>query len=652
VADGADSKQSQLPCSGRPTRGYRRALRMLLVASTLLAFGLRFAALGFGRGTLTARADEELLRSGVLISLTGDLNPHYAVWGHLFHYLCTASMAALLAIRVLLGQVPGWTEAVAELHCEPWTFIWVGRAISAAAGVLTLVATHRLARRATGSRLVAAASCLVLSVLFLHVRDSHFATCDVLLGLLSTAALAEMAGRGGIQPLRAGIWTGLALAAKLLAATVVLTFLTILLFRRESRPSGGRWSGILKDAARFLFAAAAVALLVQPFLILDPMETCYGLFGDLFNPERRPFEHGFSLTNASIVLRYYVPQAMGWILGGSALVGAMSMLRRPRWLNEGVVLMYVIWSAIAILSVQRIFLRYLVPLLPVLCVLMAAGIAQIVRWATRGWGGRVRLAGVVGCTVLAAAPNLARDVALDYRLSQVDTRALAGQWITEHVPQGSRILWSGYGSINGHITMPWLLTDTEHDREHAAIRQARGLATNVDDAIIEFKRVHGVPRYRITRLSFDTVPRWESGFDAYPMLDNEYDVTWLKWLDERMRRAGIVTRESPRWDLMRRHVTDAIVANPEHPWPDPEAPELREWLNAEFVVLTGMPVSEDLITLLEQSYDEVQQFDPGVPWGEYLKGVMYDAGDAWYVPNIGISRVDRPGPQIRIFRRR
>jgi len=36
---------------------------------------------------------------------------------------------------------------------------------------------------------------------------------------------------------------------------------------------------------------------------------------------------------------------------------------------------------------------------------------------------------------------------------------------------------------------------------------------------------------------------------------------------------------------------------------------------------------------------------------EYRGKVMYDLGDAWYLPNQGIGRVTRPGPEIRIFRK-
>ncbi|MBI3468307.1 MAG: DUF2029 domain-containing protein, partial [Planctomycetes bacterium] len=430
---------------------YRRLLRAVLVVALVVATLLRFVGLGFGHGVLCPRPDEELIRSGVLISLTGDLNPHYAVWGHLFHYLYAAISAAWTAIRVWSGVVWNWTEAVGATHCDPGTFIWLGRALSATAGVLTLAATYQLARRALGSRLVAVGSCILLSTLFLHVRDSHFATCDMLLTLLSTCALAAMASPGRTRAGRAAVWTGLALATKLLAATVVLTFLTVSVGCRPSQPEERRWSHRLGEIVRFLAVAAAVTIVTQPFLLLDPMETWYGLFDDLFNPGRRPLEHGLHAINAAILVRYYVPQALGWVVGGLATVGGLFLVvrvvsERLRCRHRASLLAYVLWSILALVSVERIFLRYLDPLLPVTCVLAAFGIERICRTTAR-FVMRVhcRVGLTLACTLLAALPNLYRGIWLDHHLLQPDTRELARQWIEQNVPSGSRILWASHG---------------------------------------------------------------------------------------------------------------------------------------------------------------------------------------------------------------
>jgi hypothetical protein len=265
---------------------------------------------------------------------------------------------------------------------------------------------------------------------------------------------------------------------------------------------------------------------------------------------------------------------------------------------------------------------------------------------------RLRLAATLAVTGIVALPNLIRDLTFDHRLLRSDTRSQAGDWIERNVPAGSRILWAGYGSISGHLTMPWLHAPVQYDEAHAALRASRGLDTAVDQAIMEWKRRHAVRTYWTARLAFGDRTAFHSGFDAYPMLDYNYDISWLKWLDSRLRKAGIVRRESPRWDLMRRHVTHALEAEHDRPWTDSVTDEIATWKAADIVVLTGMPVREDLMRLLGESFDEVRVFDPGIPWSEYGKRVMYDAGDAWYLPNYGIGRVERPGPQIRIFKRR
>jgi len=62
---------------------------------------------------------------------------------------------------------------------------------TAAAGVLGVLATYRLGRVAAGAR-VGILAALLLTFSYAHVRESHFATADVLLTLLATLALGAI----------------------------------------------------------------------------------------------------------------------------------------------------------------------------------------------------------------------------------------------------------------------------------------------------------------------------------------------------------------------------------------------------------------------------------------------------------------------------
>jgi Dolichyl-phosphate-mannose-protein mannosyltransferase len=655
------------------TRRYRSLIAALLIASVAIAFALRITGIGFGRGVLCPRPDEELMQSGVLNSLRGDLNPHYAVWGHLFHYcyLCVAATWQLIGLGV--GRFANWTEAVAASYFQPSDLITCGRALSAIIGSLTLWAAYSLARDSSGSRFCGVLAAGLLSTLFLHVRDSHFATSDMMLAATCTAALAELTRPGGVRAGWAGFWCGLALATKLLAVTLLLTFVTcVALGMCHDGSSGNRWLKV-RAAVQFLLTAFCVMLLTQPFLLLDPMETWYGWFGDLFNPERRPFQEGINLRNASIITRYYIPQAMGWSVGVLAILGAAHLTVRQYRLSRRVpvTVLYLAWSLLAILSVQRMFLRYLDPLIPAICVLAAAGsvlmgrlgirLLELARHAfvrpiaVQGTGlklkpkvhgfmspGRLRLSITIAAVAAGVLPNLGRSISLDSRLLRADTRSLACDWIEQHVPAGSRVLWLGYGQIAPHITMPWLQATLEIDSLHSDLRRSRGLSTSVEGAVERMKREQHVPMYEVVGVSIGSEKPERSGLEAYPMLDHTYTIAPLQAIDRISRKMNLVRPESTRWDLMRRHVArvwettvESIVSSGE-----------------DYVVVTGLPCDANLINSLDDTYREVQRFDPGTPWPELSRSVMYDSGDAWYLPNYGITQVDRPGPQVRIFQRR
>ncbi|GEM_PF-7092174 len=597
-----------------------------------------------------ARPDEEFMRSSVLVSLTGDLNPHYAVWGHLFHYLYVCVAGAWLFARLLLGHAASWSAAVAEAHCDPWSVIWLGRAVSAAAGSLTVLITYRLARSTLRSRAVALGAAILLAATFLHVRDSHFATADILLGLVATVAIGSAARSvtgDQSQRVRAGVLTGLALATKLLAVTVILAFVTVGLLEQWRRPDRSWWSWI-RGAALYVSVAGLTTLVLQPFLALDPMETWFGLFDDLFNSQRRPFSRGIDLANASVIVRYYVPQATGWTCGGLAAVGLVHMMFQHGSPRRLALVAFTVWWLLAVVSVQTMFLRYLTPLTPVLCVMASHGISRVVRVLLRFarppdkclslLGGRFGVA--VAASIAASLPNMVRDVQLGRILSCPDTRALAGRWIELNVPSGSRIVWTGYEVIPAEVTMPWLEAPLEHAEQIVRLREARGLPTAVEQAVVALKRRRQRSGYRLVSVRFSPDSRETTTLEAFPPNTPLYDLELLRWWEGQTQRW--LVRESPRWELTRRQVTNVLLISTEHLVNGDE----------EYIVTTGMPCDRRLLGLLSKRYDEVARFDAGVDWSEQTRQVMYDLGDRWYVPNWGIARVDRPGPEIRIWRKR
>jgi hypothetical protein len=398
-------------------------------------------------------------------------------------------------------------------------------------------------------------------------------------------------------------------------------------------------SEICWPATVLLGTAGITALLLQPFLLLDPRETYFGLFGDLFNPERHPFERGLHGVNASIIVLYYLPHGMGWIVGGLAVVGGLHLLYWGRVTARWILFAFVFWSLLALLSVERIFLRYLDPLLPVVSVMAGHAVAAAAR---RVASGEKRLVISVAAVVAAASPNLLRDVVLDHRLSQRDSRALAGDWIVQNVPPGSRILWTGFGQTPPHLTMPRLQMCAEHDERLVALRAARGLPTRVDHAIMEWKKLRSAPCYDLQSLSIGSSNGEQRSFEAFPFVDHQYDLGCLEAIDRWSRSLGWLIGETPRVDLVHRFLAGVV------------SKDLQDLANGNepILVVTGMPADPQLLQSLAPWFEQVQEFSPGHSASALYRQGAYDQGDAWFLPNLSLHRVDRPGVDIHVFRRR
>jgi hypothetical protein len=620
--------------------------RRLLAATIVLAVVLRFAGLDFGRNALIPRADENVLVAGVLYALGGDPNPHYAVWGHLMHNLCSIVAAAWLAVRVFAQESGGWLQAVAEVYCEPWGVIRLCRAISALAGAATLIPTYLIARRMFHSRLVGLSSAVVLSTMFLHVRDSHFGTTDILATLTGTWALAVImrarSHRSRGAAWRAGLWTGVALASKLSTAPLVPIFITLLVCRRRP-PRGVTTAAIV---LHFALGVAITGIVLQPFMLFDPVQTLFGVGGDILNPERRPFFGGIDGNVAKVMLRYYVPQALGWTVGGAAAVGAIVTALAPRHGRERLLLVPIIWMVLPLVTVHQTYLRYLDPLLPLVSILAAQAISRFTSFIPRSKVDRtVRICDwtTLGLAVACALPNLHRSIMLDLRLMREDTRGEARRWIEANVPSGSRIYWIGFGIYGPHVTMPWLHTTSQNERAVAMERLRHGLNNRVLEQCHAWKEDRAAPCYEPVAAT-PTGDRPEvAGYEQFPFASRHSRVPWAMAADDWGRRVGLVSDETPYHEPMARMVARYVGVGA----------EAVNRLSETWVVVTRLPPHTDVLGKLGPRYELVHRIEPGWHGAPDDPGNMvYDWGDAWWLPNIGIEHVDRPGVEINIFRLR
>ena len=400
--------------------------RVLLLAIVVVGLALRVVPVWFGLPDVRARPDEETTIGIASAILGGDPNPHFFNWPTLTMY----SFAGVFAAASFVARIGA--RAIRPDQCYV-----LARASIAFAGTTTIVVLWRLARRIGGSSMGLAAAWL-LAVAILHVRDSHFATTDVLMTLFVTAALALLVraaepGRAASTDVRlwalAGAFGGFAAAAKYNGA-VILIAIAAAQFVRVKEAADRRSAAVWLPGAASLAAFATAFVAGSPFVLLD-----YASFHRDIAFESSHLEAGHGGILLGRGWSYHLVRTLPYGLGIPVFVMAVAgagilAVRRPR---AAVVLgAFAAAYYAGIGSGHTVFFRYAMPLVPLACLAAAEGIRACGVWlADRAkWPHGASMA--IVCA-LVSAPSLINAVWMDAALARTDTRHLASVWLQSHV---------------------------------------------------------------------------------------------------------------------------------------------------------------------------------------------------------------------------
>jgi hypothetical protein len=404
----------------------------LLVGILMAGFVLRIVGLGFGLPNEYCRPDETTLVYKALgIAAAGDPNPHFFNYPSLHFYLLTFLYVLYLGCGLLSGRFVDIASFQAEFFSDPSNFYLIGRFVTVCFGTGSIYWVWLLGIKMGGKR-VGLLGALFFSAAFLHVRDSHFLTVDVpalfyAMGAL-VFALGYMEKSKKSNLVLSGVLMGCAISTKynllLLGGASVLS----LVLGADRQNKTFPWKSLFCWGT----VVCGVFVLGSPFVLAD--------FSNAWRDisfERAHFAqgHGLDLGRGwGYHSRFTLPLGLGWPLFLTALAGIIWLVWRRKSADWIILCAIVSYFGVAG-SGKAVFVRYMLPLIPLLCLAAAAGIGH---WTRRWPLGAVILLGAV-----VVYPSAVSSFDYSRLLAQKDTRVLAAEWIEAHIPASSRLALHG-----------------------------------------------------------------------------------------------------------------------------------------------------------------------------------------------------------------
>jgi 4-amino-4-deoxy-L-arabinose transferase-like glycosyltransferase len=363
----------------------------------------------------------------------GTLNPHYFANPPVFTYVLHGLFA------LWYGGAGGATHEFAHDPAAVYTLARVAAAVLGTVALWLLYLTGaRLWSRAVG--LMAAA---IEAVAFLPVFYAHLALNDAPTLAPATLSLLGSAGilrRGHVRDyLLAGIGLGLACATKYTAGVMLVPLLAAVLARclQKSPKATRRALGGIVLAA---LSALVAFLIANPYAILDYKSFHAELAHQSTLSAESQGKLGAPKEGGLVYYLWSFTWGLGWAPSIAALAGAITIWRRERrlgWLLVPAALLFIVFMG----TEGRYFGRWLMPIFPVVCLLAALFLAQVVEWAGRELNGERRHAALAALLVIAVlAQGLVYSIHSGVVLSRADTRNLTRSWMLAHIPAGAKVV--------------------------------------------------------------------------------------------------------------------------------------------------------------------------------------------------------------------
>jgi len=447
-------------------REWREAKDMrqsVITLAVILVLGglLRFVGLGAGIPFNIGVDEPELMGRVVQMMRTGDFNPHFFDYPGLYIYV----QLGVACLRFLAGATAGRWSSLDQVNAADF-YLW-GRAVTALLGTLTVLLVYRIGMR-WGTRYAALAAGL-MAVMPLHVRESHYVLTDVpvtfFVSLTLLLSLRAHEKERAVDFAWAGATAGLAAATKYPGALVLLLPLIAVWMTAGAKPSR------IVASLAVLGASCATFLGAAPYTVLDlpAFLNGYAHLAGYYTPKSLP-------EPAWQTYFKHLSRSMQWpaflLLLTGVVLGAVRAARGPGQVRWTLTLVFPLLYFYFLSGQTLVFGRYLLPLLPFVCLLAAAGAVSGVSLLRRFDIPRTaRTVVIAALTAAAVLPPAWQSLGFIRMIRRSSTVEQAHIWILDNVPKGSSIVIETHALLlqresYAATNVPQLVMDYRAPTEH------------------------------------------------------------------------------------------------------------------------------------------------------------------------------------------
>lgn len=411
------------------------------------------------------------------------------------------------AFQIFQSPIDFATKIVRDM--EP--LFLIGRSISALFGTASVFMTYLIGKSLFKPSIGLIAS-LFFSLNVINIQSSHYATVDatlcltVLISFYFIAQLIMKNRNYTVYYLLAGLFSGIAFQTKAPAIILLIPFLLSHIYRSAGKKAFQYIYS--KDLCYYAFSFLLGMTIGNPAILFAPQKYLKSLIGlsKVFTTAINvmPSEHiGF------IAYPSYFLKGLGLLFVLLVLYALFKafLSRKP---EELLLLSFIIPFFVLIgASKFMVFPRYMVPIMPLLYILCARYLTQVLK--SLPIKPHLSNALLIGCCFVVLIHPFRNVVKYEMSVSGKDTKILAKVWIEKNIPFESKILMDSGKSINtigpkiaeNREAIHRILASRREAIENYNTEQTRNLVTR--DALIYYE------------LLLKTVP------------DRSYDVTYTKF---------------------------------------------------------------------------------------------------------------------------